>query len=48
VVDKVDIGATMQFDWLNSKLDDDSGNKYIIFTHIYAGGRFKHDDSGEK
>lgn len=35
----------MQMDWLDSKLDDDTGNKYIIATHIYAGGRFKHDNT---
>jgi hypothetical protein len=25
----------------------DSSKKYIIFDHIYAGGRVKHDSSGK-
>jgi len=37
------VEAEMQMDWLDSKLDDDSGNKFILFSHIYAGGVMKHN-----
>jgi len=30
-------------DWLDSKLDDDTGNKFILFSHIYAGGVMQHN-----
>lgn len=36
--------AENQFTWLENNLKD-SQRKYIIFDHIYAGGRIKHDTS---
>jgi len=36
--------AINQFNWLTKKMTDSSGQKYVIFTHIYAGSRVKHSD----
>jgi len=44
VVSELGPDATNQFEWLSKKMTDSSGKKYVIFTHIYAGSRVKHDD----
>ena len=38
--------AENQFKWLENNLKDTS-KKFVIFDHIYAGGRIKHDTSSK-
>lgn len=42
--DEIGAEAGHQFDWLSSNLSKDN-HKYVIFEHIYAGGRGKHSNA---